>query len=448
MFLSYGLFNRLASAVAVGSLLVFPAVAAADEAAAASSSGASLKLYDSGDYYQAITDGDTGEIIGEMFRDDLYDESGTNLLGTNQGYCFNFTSINKESDDDQLEENCNLIFFFGDDNDEEGGEINILNNYIVSATGSKYERFQGGTYEEEVITTDPSYTAYFILHEPEEGDGTTASSSSSTTIQVQAEGGYYLLITAVGESNATNNITDSFADKFVNPVYDVSTTGSDGSPIGTNQGFALNFPPVEGYGNMSVKSYNANRHIVTDDGSINLFNLVVVSGTGTYAMYKGTVVSETVVSPDPNWVSEITLSTSTSATTEAPNEKAHGTFTITSEGGYSELILDPTTEEKLGELFQDQVLDSTSTKIGTNQGYQFFFPPPSEDDHPFVTNTVNGNRVLYLDGGTLNVFNEVIVHATGAYANYSGGTFNETVLSYEPWLSEVTLVLPSSSTLR
>ena len=43
----------------------------------------------------------------------------------------------------------------------------------------------------------------------------------------------------------------------------------------------------------------------------------------------------------------------------------------------------------------------------------------------------NCNRRLSLDGGDLTVFNEIIIQGTGSYEQYTGGKFQEIVVSKE-----------------
>ena len=56
------------------------------------------------------------------------------------------------------------------------------------------------------------------------------------------------------------------------------------------------------------------------------------------------------------------------------------------------------------------------------------------------------NRFFQLEDGELNVMNEVIVLGTGIYSKYTGGYLNETLISVDPFETEITLVEKSSST--
>ena len=55
------------------------------------------------------------------------------------------------------------------------------------------------------------------------------------------------------------------------------------------------------------------------------------------------------------------------------------------------------------------------------------------------------NRFFQLEYGELNVMNEVIVSGTGIYSKYTGGYLNETLISVDPFETEITLVEKSSS---
>ena len=83
-------------------------------------------------------------------------------------------------------------------------------------------------------------------------------------------------------------------------------------------------------------------------------------------------------------------------------------------------------------------MDPEGNRIGTNQGYAFNFPP---DDANYASRISLSNRIF----GELNVLNEVIVAGNGVYKVYTGGTFNEKIISYEPlYVAEITLIPPGS----
>ena len=76
---------------------------------------------------------------------------------------------------------------------------------------------------------------------------------------------------------------------------------------------------------------------------------------------------------------------------------------VTSEGGFYDPILDANGKQ-IGERYQSPVFNSSNVRIGTNQGYSFNF-----ESSNFVPPITHGNRIFYLEEGTLDVLNEVIV---------------------------------------
>ena len=61
----------------------------------------------------------------------------------------------------------------------------------------------------------------------------------------------------------------------------------------------------------------------------------------------------------------------------------------------------------------------------------------------YTTQQSQGNHIIYLEGGTLNIFNEIIVSATGIYAGYAGGMYVPTMISKgSNHTAEVVLVPP------
>ena len=62
----------------------------------------------------------------------------------------------------------------------------------------------------------------------------------------------------------------------------------------------------------------------------------------------------------------------------------------------------------------------------------------------YTTQQNQGNRIIYLEGGTLKVFNEIIVSATGIYSGYTGGKYIPTVISLSNYKAEVILALPDN----
>ena len=401
-------------------------------------------------FYSPIKDGKSGESIGGLFQDNIYtynntsDDQEAELIGTTQGYFFDLPRI-----DNGTRNGCdNVILFLKD------GELNILNHAIVSAEGSMYQRFQGGYVREKIIAWDPVFQSIWTLYEPEEKNPIeTSSTTTNETIMLRTVGSgddhYYFGI--------TENITgkeELIGEKFMSPVYlwdDENAT----QQIGIHEGFGFNFPSLD----ESIKyGRNFNHRFLMNDGSlIDALNDVIVRATGKYQKYTGTLLTDTVITMSHPYVSKVVFSTNaggsggTNKSSDDTDFEAKGNatddgdydFKITSKGGLYVPIIDPDSGEQIGERFQNPVLDPSGNRIGTNQGYGFNFPP---DPDSFTRHAGQSNRIFYLNGGTLNVFNDVIVHATGIYEPYTGGRFQATIVSQIPdFISEIVLVLPATT---
>jgi hypothetical protein len=182
-----------------------------------------------------------------------------------------------------------------------------------------------------------------------------------------------------------------------------------------------------------------------------IFNEIVMHATGKYAKFTGATLNEKALSSDPNYVAEITVAVPTTishpdATTGNAYILAEGAtydFRITAEGGFYDPIQSVDGEGnviQIGERFRNAVFTHSGNRIGTNQGYAFNFPVTN-----FTREMTMGNRVFFLQNGTLNVFNEIIVQATGIYRDFAGGRFQEVIVSSDPiFVSEVTMIPPSS----
>jgi hypothetical protein len=374
-----------------------------------------------GDYYQEITDGTTGEWIGEMYQDSVFDAFGRRI-GTNQGYSFDF--------DNRTSYNFNNILFLGD-----GNEIYWMDGAIISATGI-YEQYQGGSLEMNVLEMDPAFVAELTLVEPPPSEENDDSSGSSTKLRITSEGGYYLPITS---SNG-----DQIGQLFQNPIT-MPDSKTPNQTVGINQGFSFLFPqddyinavlgyssPEQVLGNR-VFMFRGNDTVAND---LLVFNEQVIHATNSLEKYEGTTLSEEILSTDPNYVADISLAVlSEGDSKEEYISNGPYDFRITSKGGFYDPILDAK-GEMIGERFQNPVMNSSNVRIGTNQGYGFNFPSSN-----FVPPIAQGNRLFYLEEGTLDVLNEVIVAASGIYSKYSGGRFQETIVSYNPvFVSEIILL--------
>ncbi len=379
-----------------------------------------------GNYYREIRDGMlTKEWIGEMYQDSVFDASGRRL-GLNQGYMFYF--------DNGTSSNYNNILFLG-----EGNEIYWMDGDIISASGI-YEQYQGGTLELLVAdnNVDPTVVGEITLVKPpppSKKNDDDNSSDSAIKLRITSEGGYYFPI--------TNANGDHIGQKFQNPIT-MPNSNTPNETVGINQGYSFLFPQndyidaVLGYS--SLELVLGNRHFKfyekDPEEEILVFNTHVIHGKNGLEQYSGTTFSEIVLSTDPSYISDITLT--------VPSEEGYGEeymskgpydFRITAEGGFYDPILD-INGKQIGERFQNPVFNASNIRIGTNQGYVFNFPSSN-----FAPSISHGNRLFYLEEGTLDVLNEVIVAASGIYSRYKGGRFNETIVSYNPvFVSEVILL--------
>ena len=118
-------------------------------------------------------------------------------------------------------------------------------------------------------------------------------------------------------------------------------------------------------------------------------------------------------------------------------------FRFTSEDGFWEPMLIGENETMLGERFRDSVYDmETNTRIGTNSGFAFTFPTTLL---PRWANPYIEIRNVYLDGGSIDILNQVVVGASGAYKSYVGWIYDETIVSYNPiFTADIKLLDPSA----
>ena len=262
--------------------------------------------------------------------------------------------------------------------------------------------------------------------------------------RVTSEGGFY--------SSIVDDTGEEIGARFQNPVY-----GPSGTRIGTGQGFGYIFPNNSFIDtpNSGVELLNHNRIFYLEGGTLNVLNEAIVAGDGNYTKYTGGIFQETIVSADPNWVTEVTLIEPLNDT-DAEGDQRSITFRVTGEGGFYSPILEGNASQQqqpqqIGQRFQNPVLEGTTSnqRIGTNQGYGFLFPNLNNSDTTIDTDTLlnsnvenfMGNRKFFMDDGSiLHVLNEIIVHASGEkYQPYMGGFFQEHVISTDPvYVSEIT----------
>ena len=127
-------------------------------------------------------------------------------------------------------------------------------------------------------------------------------------------------------------------------------------------------------------------------------------------------------------------------------------FTTSAEG-FSEYF-QSSNGTRIGMSFQNAVYTAKGgERIGTNQGYSFWF---AED--PFMMEhaaniTMTGEsvealfkmptRTFFLMDGTITTVNEAIVGATGAYSSFTGGNMFENATGSDPYEADLYFVRPS-----
>ena len=129
-------------------------------------------------------------------------------------------------------------------------------------------------------------------------------------------------------------------------------------------------------------------------------------------------------------------------------------FRITGEGGFFKYITDGEGNQ-IGARFLNPIYDKEDNRIGTNQGYTYYFPP----DKGFTVGAIEEaqsayaaasfpTRTFYFRDGTITFVNEAIVAASGAYEKYyspSGGTIREVITSNSPYEAKVWLLEPDDT---
>ena len=87
-------------------------------------------------------------------------------------------------------------------------------------------------------------------------------------------------------------------------------------------------------------------------------------------------------------------------------------FRITSEGGFFQYMNDGDGNQ-IGARFVNPIFAADGNRVGSNQGYTYYFPPQSAyAAASFPT------RTFYFKDGTITFVNEAIVAASGAYEKY------------------------------
>jgi hypothetical protein len=130
-------------------------------------------------------------------------------------------------------------------------------------------------------------------------------------------------------------------------------------------------------------------------------------------------------------------------------------FRITGEGGFFQYITD-VEGNQIGARFLNPIFDEKGNRIGTNQGYTYYFPPDTGFTVGAIEETQSAyaaasfpTRTFYFKDGTITFVNEAIVAASGAYEKYynpGGGTFREIITSNNPYEAKVWLIRPGDAT--
>ena len=186
-------------------------------------------------------------------------------------------------------------------------------------------------------------------------------------------------------------------------------------------------------------------------GTLSLVDENIVHATGNLLKYVGGRVSEwNVIATDPHHVTEVTIIPEKDETNNDEKEVGPSSFRFTNEDGFLEPMRIGDNGTMLGERFRDSVYDTeTNIRIGTSQGFAFNFPKslvPSwamlqgKDSLPNIA-----IKNVFFDDGTIDILNYLVVGATGAYSQYVGWIYNETVVSINPFMADVKLVEPSKS---
>ena len=129
-------------------------------------------------------------------------------------------------------------------------------------------------------------------------------------------------------------------------------------------------------------------------------------------------------------------------------------FRITGEGGFFQYITDGDGNQ-IGARFLNPIYDKEGNRIGTNQGYTYYFPPDTgftvgaiEEAQSAYAAASFPTRTFYFKDGTITFVNEAIVAASGKYEKYyssSGGTIREVITSNNPYEAEVWLLEPDDT---
>lgn len=300
--------------------------------------------------------------------------------------------------------------------------------------------------QSDVIQGDPDFVAIVTLSEPtprveEDSTGSSHNGQDSLKLNITNKGGSYTPITSDGVQ--------------IGSVFKSLITSLDNSSdiIGYTRGHSFIFPQDNFTSDVLGLSLNDHARDIgiqymylegdNNDGTLTLIDENVVHATGDLLKYDGGKVSEwNIISTDP-YAAEATISSAKDANNQEDDVVGPTSFRFTSEDGFWEPMMIGDNETMLGERFRDSVYDTeTNTRIGTNSGFAFSFPTTLL---PRWANPYIAIRNVYLDGGSIDVLNQVVVGASGIYKSYVGWTYDETIVSYNPvFTADIKLLDPSA----
>ena len=352
-----------------------------------------------GGFYDPITDAD-GNQIGERFQNPAINNAGEQI-GTSQGFAYNFAP-NSTSDP----ANRNWIFFLDD------GQVDVMDQAIVGATGS-YEKYTGGRVSQNIASVDPDYVSEIALIEPETTSPTVDKAQHHDvheTLRITGEGGFYLPLTS-------QDGKEQYGEMFQNPIHVKNTTTGDWEEISMgniNQGFAFNYNTSSDPFIAAKRTLLLNRLFFLPGGVLTVLDESIVQGTGVYSKYTEGSFNESTISNDPKYIAEITLLEKEPVDSHLVNHPEVTIYLDASKQNMMEPML-TSMGTSIGVRMHVPVNNEDGIRIGTLLGYGYRFPDPAGA-------TRNVNKHLFLKDGDLTMFNEYIVHGTGIYAGYAGGS--------------------------
>lgn len=184
---------------------------------------------------------------------------------------------------------------------------------------------------------------------------TNSSINGSIKLRVTSDGGYYVPIKAT-----SNQIGQMFRNLVTIP--DSSDTNQ---VVGSNEGYSFLFPKDDFASGLPL----GNRYFSLDGdegGTLVVINEAVVHGTGGLRKYVGATLLEEVVSTDPHYVADITLTVPPPKVAGDELKSGPSNFLISAaEGGLYIPMLIGDNSSDVGGRFWDIVYDKSNVRIGT-----------------------------------------------------------------------------------